>query len=228
MLPALIRISFRVSSILNAGGSGDAITAQEESLGKVPFGATRTRNTPSRKTVRRTFAAPAVSSTPSFRFSTRWTLPTCCQPCATASPHPTMEASTPIPMRRTYPVMSILPGCEKRIDRSGVKPTCAETIRGRPAVLSREPLFKKRARFGAFHPASHGIHHAATDRSIALMEAQPIREMQLTAHRSNLETSVVNLEKALLENDTQDFVAEKFRCTLLGQSRPQPVAAIPG
>jgi hypothetical protein len=52
---------------------------------------------------------------------------------------------------------------------------CAETIRRRRVESSCEPLFEKRARFGAFHPASHGIHHAATDRSIALMEAQPIR-----------------------------------------------------
>src|ERR1700687_2234088 len=112
--PALIRISFWLSSILKAGGSGDSITAQEESLGKVPLGATRTRNTPSRNTVMRTFAAPAVISTPSFSFSTRWTLPRCCQPCPTAIPQPRAETSRPIPMRRANPIISILPGREEK------------------------------------------------------------------------------------------------------------------
>ena len=71
VFPAAILISFWFSSTLTAGGSGDSITAQEKSLGKVPFGATRTRNTPSRNAVTRTFAVPAVSSTPSFSLSTR-------------------------------------------------------------------------------------------------------------------------------------------------------------
>src|SRR5260370_36110950 len=54
--PKEIRISFGFSSILKAGGSGDSITSPEESLGKVPFGATRTRNTPSRNNAMRTLA----------------------------------------------------------------------------------------------------------------------------------------------------------------------------
>jgi len=52
---------------LKAGGSGDSITAQEESLGKVPLGATRTRSTPSRNAVSRTFATPAVISMAVFQ-----------------------------------------------------------------------------------------------------------------------------------------------------------------
>src|SRR5882762_2367017 len=62
---------------------------------------------------------------------------------------------------------------------------------------------------------------------MALVEAQPIRQMQLTVHRSDLEMSVTNLEKSLLEDDAQDLIPQKFCRTPLGQSRPQPVAAIP-
>src|SRR6266404_7234064 len=58
------------------------MTAQDESLGKLPRGTTRTRKTLSLKTVMRTLARPAVSSTPSFNFSTRCTAPMCCQPWA--------------------------------------------------------------------------------------------------------------------------------------------------
>jgi hypothetical protein len=87
-------------------------------------------------------------------------------------------------------------------------------------------LFKKRARFGAFHPAPHRIHHAAADRSMALMKTKPIRQMQFTAHRSDLEMSVTNLEKSLLEDDAQDFIAQKFRCTFFSQSRLQAVADV--
>jgi hypothetical protein len=67
----MTRISFGLSSILRVGGSGDSMSAQEKSFGKDPSGATRTRKTPSRKTVTRTFAVPAANSTPSFSFSTR-------------------------------------------------------------------------------------------------------------------------------------------------------------
>ncbi|SRR5260370_11470048 len=71
-----------INIIVKADTLGDSITAQEKSFGNVPFGSTRTRNTPSWNTVRRTFAGPAANSTPSFSFSTLETCSRCCQPCA--------------------------------------------------------------------------------------------------------------------------------------------------
>src|SRR5260370_41075695 len=59
------------------------------------------------------------------------------------------------------------------------------------------------------------------------METKPIRQMQLEAHWSDLDTSVAKLEKPLLENDPQNFIAQKLRRTLFGQSGLQPAAAIP-
>ena len=157
--PAVNRISFGFSSILKAGGSGDSITAQEESFGKVPLGATRTRNTPSRNTVTRTFAAPAVNSTPSFSFSTRWTLPRCCQPCAAANPLPRAEVRNPIPMSRANPVISILPGREEK--RRTIK--CVSHLRRNdpapPRRIKLRATVRKtptplRLRFGvSLHPA---------------------------------------------------------------------------
>src|SRR5437762_4867558 len=83
-------------------------------------------------------------------------------------------------------------------------------IRTRPVVSSCEPLFEKRRRFCAFDSASNRIHHATTHRSVTLVETKPIRQMQLAAHGSDFKTSVANLEKPLLENDAQDFVAQQF------------------
>ena len=95
--PAVRCNSFLLSSILIAGGSGVSITAQEKSFGKEPCGAKRTRITPSRKAVMRSFAEPAVSSTPSFSFSTRCTFPMCCQPVAAAPSGLAAQSSNPTP-----------------------------------------------------------------------------------------------------------------------------------
>src|SRR5882762_9230429 len=81
-LPTVIFSSFLESTRLGTGGCGVPMTAQDESLGKLPRGATRTRITLSLNAVIRTLARPAVSSTPSFSFSTRCTAPMCCQPWA--------------------------------------------------------------------------------------------------------------------------------------------------
>ena len=131
----MIRNCFGVSSIFTVGGSGDSITAQEESFGNAPVGARRTRKTPSRKAVMRTLAAPAVSSTPSFSFSTRWTFPTCCQPCATTAPPLRAQASRPIPMCRATPVISTLPGMrKKRRTIKGVSYPCSYDAARRQAA----------------------------------------------------------------------------------------------
>src|SRR6266480_1035524 len=214
--PAVNRISFGFSSILKAGGSGDSITAQEESLGKVPFGATRTRNTPSRNTATRTFAGPAVNSTPSFSFSTRWTLPRCCQPCAAANPLPRVEARNPIPMSRANPVISILPGREESEERLSVFPTCAETIRHRPAVSSCEPLFEKRRRLCTFDSASHCIQHAAAHRSAATIKTKPIGKIHFARLPHDIEPGLAKLEESLLENDAQHLLTQDFLAAFRG------------
>src|SRR6266478_4172815 len=131
-LPAAILISFWFSSNLTGGGWGDSITAQEKSLGKVPLGATRTRNIPSRKAVIRTFADPAASSTPSFNFSTRCTLPRCCQPCAAAVPHPRATATRSIPTRPINPAMN----------PPGTREAAEKRILHHSVVSSREPLIE--------------------------------------------------------------------------------------
>src|ERR1700674_1419168 len=226
--PAAIRISFGFSSILKAGGSGDSITAQEESLRKVPLGATRTRNTPSRNTAMRTFAGLAVNSTPSFSFSTRWTLPRCCQPCATAIPHPRAEASSPIPMRRANPVMSILPGSEEKRRTIRCISCCAETIRRRTAVSGREPLFEKRRRLCTFDSAPHRIQHAAAHRSAAAVKAEPIGKIHFARLPHDIEAGLAKLEASLLENDTQHFFSQNSLGTFRGERRHHPVAAING
>src|SRR5690348_1416683 len=100
-LPTVMRSSDVLSSILTAGGSGGSITAQEKSFSKEPTGARRTRTTPSRKAVMRSFAEPAISSTPSGNLSTRCTLPICCHPAAAAGPPPTVQNNRPIPEHRT-------------------------------------------------------------------------------------------------------------------------------
>src|SRR5437588_12489030 len=208
--PAVNRISFGFSSILKAGGSGDSITAQEESLGKVPFGATRTRNTPSRNTATRTFAGPAVNSTPSFSFSTRWTLPRCCQPCAAANPLPRVEARNPIPMSRANPVISILPGREEK--RRTIK--CVSYLRRNdpvpPAVSSCEPLFEKRRRLCTFDSASHGIQHAAAHRPAATIKTKPIGKIHFARLPRDLQPGLAKLEESLLENDAQHLLAQDF------------------
>src|SRR6266851_6072488 len=150
----------------------------------------------------------------------------CCQPWATALPHQRTEASSPIPMRRANPVMAILPGCEEKRRTIRCASFGAETIRQSLAASSCEPLFKKRARLGAFHPASHRIHYAAPHGSITFIETKPIGKMQFTPHRSDLDTGVAQFEKSLLENDAQDFVAQKFHCALFGEGRWQSIARL--
>src|SRR6266849_4867124 len=217
--PAVMRISFGFSSILKAGGSGDSITAQEESLGKVPLGATRTRNTPSRNTAMRTFAGPAVNSMPSFSFSRRWTLPRCCQPCAAANPLPRAEARNPIPMRRANPVMSILPGSEEK--RRTIR--CISSFRNDPAPhrrFTRRATVRKtptplRLRFGA-----------APHRSGAAVKAQPIRKIHFAQLAHDIEPGLAKLEESLLKNYAQHLFAQNYLGTFRGERRRHPVAAI--
>src|SRR6266436_2406729 len=197
-----MRISFGFSSILKAGGSGDSITAQEESLGKVPLGATRTRNTPSRNTAMRTFAGPAVNSMPSFSFSRRWTLPRCCQPCAAANPLPRAEARNPIPMRRANPVMSILPGSEEK--RRTIR--CISSFRN--------------------DSVPHRIQHAAAHRSGAAVKAQPIGKIHFARLAHDIEPSLAKLEESLLKNYAQHLFAQNYLGTFRGERRRHPVAAI--
>src|SRR5712672_1883339 len=97
-------------------------------------------------------------------------------------------------------------------------------IRSFAANSSREPVFKKRACFGAFHAASDGVHHAAANRPRPLMEAKPVREMQLARQRCDFKTRGAKLEKPLLEHDAQHLVAQEFSGALRRQSCLQPVA----
>jgi len=66
----------------------------------------------------------------------------------------------------------------KKEERPGVFLTGAETIQQRPVASSCEPMFEKRARFGAFHAAPNRIHHATAHGSIAFVAAsrQPAPE----------------------------------------------------
>src|SRR5216684_1899726 len=87
-------------------------------------------------------------------------------------------------------------------------------------------MFEKRACFCAFHAAPDRVHHAAADRSSALMETKPVGEVQFAGNRGDFEPSVAKLEKSLLEDDTQDLVSQNFRRTLLRESRLQPIAIL--
>src|SRR6266403_2901726 len=218
----MIRNCFGVSSIFTVGGSGDSITAQEESFGNAPVGARRTRKTPSRKAVMRTLAAPAVSSTPSLSFSTRWTLPTCCQPWATTAPPLRAQASRPIPMCRATPVISTLPGMrKKRRTIKRVSYPCSYD-----AASSGEPLFEKCRCLCAFDAAPDGIQHAASRRFSAAVKTEPIRQIDFAVLTGDVKAGLPKLEKALLKNDAQHFFAQQFDGAIFAERRRQPVAGI--
>src|SRR2546425_2626557 len=64
--------------------------------------------TPSRKAAMRTRDLPAVSSMPSLSFSTRWTAPMCCQPCAQPGAQKKSDVAARAPAQRTDPDMTNL------------------------------------------------------------------------------------------------------------------------
>src|SRR5580704_13071563 len=224
--PAVMRSSFFPSRTLIAGGSGDSITAQEKSLGKEPCGARRTRITPSRKTVMRSLAEPAVSSTPSLRFSTCCTSPICCQPVAAALLPLIAESSrvTPHQLARRG-MLSLSPwGWWKNL-RLGYARAGQHAWR---VSLCCEPFLKKGRSLGAFDTAPHRVHDAALCRAIASVKSQPIRQMQLNRHALNVQFQSAQLEKALLEKHAQNFHPEKFPSDLRRQTRHEPIPCFNG
>src|SRR5258708_36805669 len=87
-------------------------------------------------------------------------------------------------------------------------------------------MFEKRACFCAFHAAPDRVHHAAADRSSALMETKPVGEVQFAGNRSDFEPSIAKLEKSLLEDDTQDLVSQNFLRRPSRETGWQPIPTI--
>src|SRR6266852_6909980 len=204
--PVVSRSSFFASSIFTDGGSGASTTAHEESLGKVPWGATRTRITPSRKAVMRTFARPEDSSTPSLSFSTRCTAPACCQPSADAELQQAAAASSITATCRRRPALEFLPeggiSCLHFICFFGSRGIfCLPDSRG-------QPRFKEGGGLGSLDAAPNGVHHTAA-RGLFSIERQPIGKMQIESLLRDFELGFAHFEEALLEDYTQNFVAEQ-------------------
>src|SRR5206468_12482816 len=92
-------------------------------------------------------------------------------------------------------------------------------------VSGGKPLLEKRRRFRPFHPPPYGIHHSTADRTTALIETKPIRQVELAGDSGDLYPRITQLEEPLLEDHTQDFVAQQPRRALLAQRRPEQIAA---
>src|SRR6266576_1404930 len=76
-----------------------------------------------------------------------------------------------------------------------------------------------------FHPPPYGIHDSTADRTTALIETKPIRQVELAGDSGDLYPRITQLEEPLLEDHTQDFVAQQPRRALLAQRRPEQIAA---
>src|SRR5215472_4274026 len=232
--PAVIFTSFcpsRIWTRLLASGKGAPARAHEKSLGKCPLGATRTRIMPLETRVIRTLALPAVSSAPSWmpslNTSTRSTLPMCCQPWASIPVLPIAQSSIPVPSRRTSSLMSILLMVSKGCRLHAVE-GFTKNLRRSPVVSSGKPLLEKRRRFRSFHPSPYSIHHATVDRTVALIETKPIRQVELAWDSGDFYPRITQLEESLLEDHTQDFFSQQPGSALLGQCRPEQIAAVAG
>src|SRR5215813_8454561 len=200
VLPAVRRTSSLLSSTLTAGACGVSTTAHEKSLGNVPFGATRTRNTPSRNTVKRTLALPLVSSRPSGSFSTFCTAPMCCQPCASsASGASHMKAA----------------GSSERLNIPGIGSSGDFGLR---RGSSHEPLFEERCSPRALHAAPHGIHYTAAQISAGAIETEPVRQVNFVRQALDFQLQGTHFEEAVLKNKPQHFFAQQ----LFGMIRRQP------
>src|SRR5204862_1408895 len=99
---------------------------------------------------------------------------------------------------------------KKSENRLSVFPSCAETIRHRPAVSSCEPLFEKRRRLCAFDSASHCIQHAAAHRSAATIKTKPIGKIHFARLPHDIEPGLAKIEESTLANDTQQLPATYF------------------
>ena len=86
-------------------------------------------------------------------------------------------------------------------------------------------MLEKRRRFRPFHPPPYGIHDSTADRTTALIETKPIRQVELAGDSGDLYPRITQLEEPLLEDHTQDFVAQQPRRALLAQRRPEQIAA---
>src|SRR2546430_13461507 len=76
-------------------------------------------------------------------------------------------------------------------------------------VSGGKPLLEKRRRFRPFHPPPYGIHDSTADRTTALIETKPIRQVELAGDSGDLYPRITQLEEPLLEDHTQDFVAQR-------------------
>jgi len=103
-----------------------------------------------------------------------------------------------------------------------------KNLRRLPVVSSGKPLLEKRRRFRSFHPPPYGVHHSTVDRTIALIETKPIRQMELAWDSGDFYPRITQLEESLLEDHTQDFFSQQPGSALLGQCRPEQVAAVAG
>src|SRR3984893_11349191 len=204
--PARMRSSVFASSIFTGGRSGVSITAQEESLEKVPRGATRTRITPSRNAVMRTRARPAAKATPSLSFSTRSTAPTCCQPSADAQVHQRSAPREAKARRSTNPTIPVLP-------RRLILPRLSISWPTWGVRSSGKPILKERGSFCSLDAASDGVHYAAAN-DFGTVKRQPVGEVHIDGLARQFDVGLANLEEALLKNDSHDLVAEQ----LLGAS----------
>src|SRR6266849_1302732 len=225
VLAATMRTSVLESSIFTAGGCGGSITAQEKSFGKLPCGATRTRTIPSLNAVMRTFARPAVSSTPSLSFSTRCTVPRCCQPSAEGCGAHRPSASRARLRRFAKTSMNFSPVCEAR--GLTILPEGTLGARFSRGASSRKPVLEKRGSLGAFDAAAHRVHRAAAQESIAI-ECEPVRNVQFHGLRRDFQLEVAHLEEALLENDAQKLFAQQRLGARRWQGRRDPVARLDG
>src|ERR1700686_3831866 len=162
------------------------MTAHEESAGKLPLGATRTRTMPSRNAVMRTLASPAVSSRPSESFSTCCTFPRCCQPCAPAAAQAIAENRNPAKARCTNANIIFLQD----------KPGAAGPKQFSDFLWSgRQPLLEERGRFGALDAPAHCVHHPAADDFAGSVKPQPVRQVHQIRLTRELETLLPHFEK---------------------------------
>src|SRR5437879_13768518 len=92
-------------------------------------------------------------------------------------------------------------------------------------VSGGKPLLEKRRRFRPFHPPPYGIHDSTADRTTALIETKPITQVELAGDSGDLYPRITQLAEPLLEDNTQDFVAQQHRRAPLAHGPPEPTAA---
>src|SRR5207253_515074 len=68
-----------------------------------------------------------------------------------------------------------------------------------PCVSGGKPLLEKRRRFRPFHPPPYGIHDSTADRTTALIETKPIRQVELAGDSGDLYPRITQLEEPLLK-----------------------------